>query len=229
MSMTIEISSVTLRAVDGHELSAYRAVPPNPVGSVVLLHEVFGIDQHVRDLAGSYAEEGYFVIAPALFDRVERGVDLAHNDAAIIRGDELWRAIGWRGALLDAQAAINAAHEAGSVGAIGYSWGGSLAFLAAARLIGLGCAVGYYPAQTMPFAQEEVHVPVMLHFGESDSRIPPEDIEAIGEANPEIEIHVFPADHGFNSNYRKEWHAESAMRGHALTLQFLRLHLSQPD
>lgn len=225
--MTIETSTITLRAVDNHELSAYRAAPHNPVGGVVLLHEIFGVNQHIREVVDGYAREGYLTIAPALFDRAERGVDLGYDEAAVTRGRDLRQAVGWRGALLDVQAAINAAQEGGSVAVIGYCWGGSLAFVAAARLIGLDCAVGYYGAQTMPFAQEEVHVPVMLHFGERDPRIPPEDIEAIRAGNPEIETHLFPADHGFNCNHRKEWHAECAARALALTLAFLRQHLSQ--
>ena len=224
--MTIDTSTITLRTVDGHELSAYRAVPKNPVGGVVLLHEIFGVNQHIREVAEGYAREGYLTIAPALFDRAERGVELGYDGAAVNKGRDLREAVGWRGALLDVQAAINGAEEGGPVAVIGYCWGGSLAFVAAARLTGLDCAVGYYGAQTMPFAQEEVHVPVMLHFGEFDPRIPPEDIETIRGANPEIEIHRFPADHGFNCDHRKEYHAESAERALGLTLGFLRRHLS---
>jgi len=223
--MKIKTDTVTLRSVDGHELSAFRAVPPNTIGGVILLHEIFGVNQHIREVAEGYAREGYSTIAPALFDRAERNVALGYDEAAISKGRELREAVGWRGALLDVQAAINAAHDGGPVAVIGYGWGGSLAFVAAARLIGLDCAVGYYGAQTMPFAQEEVHVPVMLHFGEFDPRIPPEDIEAIREANPEIEIHRFPADHGFSCDHQPEWHEESAKRSRELTLEFLRQHL----
>ena len=224
--MTIDTSTITLRTVDGHELSAYRAAPPNPIGGIVLLHEIFGVNQHIREVSEGYAREGYLTIAPALFDRAERDVELGYDKAAIDKGRDLREAVGWRGALLDVQATINAAEEGGPVAVIGYCWGGSLAFVAAARLIGLSCAVGYYGAQTMPFAQEEVHVPVMLHFGEFDPRIPPEDIETIRSANPEIDIHSFPADHGFNCDHRKEWHTESAQRALTLTLGFLRRHLS---
>jgi carboxymethylenebutenolidase len=225
--MAIETSTLTLRTTDEHDVSCYCAAPSGtPVGGLVLLHEIFGVNQHIREVADSYAAEGFLSIAPALFDRAERGVELDYSKESAERGRALREKVGWRGPLLDIQAAINAAQDAGSVAVMGYCWGGSLSFLAAARLIGLSCAVGYYGAQTVPFASEEVHVPVMLHFGELDPRIPSEDIETIHAGNPDIEMHTFPADHGFNCDHRKEYHAESAQRARALTLAFLRKHLA---
>jgi carboxymethylenebutenolidase len=80
----------------------------------------------------------------------------------------------------------------------------------------------------MPFAHEKVRVPLMLHFGELDPRIPPDDIATIRRHNPQIEMHSFPADHGFNCDHRKEWHAESAERALRLTLGFLQRHMRAP-
>jgi carboxymethylenebutenolidase len=113
------------------------------------------------------------------------------------------------------------------VAVLGYCWCGTLAFLASTRLAGVTCAVGYYGAQTMPFVEERIRVPVLLHFGELDPRIPPRDIERIMRHNPEIEMHMFPADHGFNCDHRNEWHAPSAAKALALTLAFLDRHFSQ--
>jgi carboxymethylenebutenolidase len=115
--------------------------------------------------------------------------------------------------------------EAQTVAVLGYCWGGTLAFLAAARLPGIACAVGYYGGQTAPFAHEEARVPVLLHFGTLDPRTPPAYIEAIRRHNPQTEIHTFPADHGFNCDHRKEWHEPSARQALALSLAFLDRHM----
>jgi dienelactone hydrolase len=125
----------------------------------------------------------------------------------------------------DVEAAVAAAGDAGPVAVLGYCWGGTLAFLAAARLPGIACAVGYYGGQTAPFAHEKVKVPVLLHFGALDPRTPPDYIDAIRRHNPQIEIHMFPADHGFNCDHRKEWHEPSARRALELTLAFLESHM----
>ena len=134
--------------------------------------------------------------------------------------------VGWDGPLRDLQASIDAAGRVGPVAVLGYCWGGSLAFLAATRLRGLRCAVGYYGGQTAPFAHEHVRVPVLLHFGEFDPRVPAADVETIRRHNPGIEIHMFPADHGFNCDHRQEWHAASAAHALDLSLAFMRRHLA---
>jgi carboxymethylenebutenolidase len=102
---------------------------------------------------------------------------------------------------------------------------GTLAFLAAARLRGITCAVGYYGGQTAPFAHEKATVPVLLHFGALDPRTPPDYIDAIRRHNAEIEIHTFPADHGFNCDHREEWHEPSASRALELSVAFLDRHM----
>lgn len=186
-----------------------------------MLHEIFGVNAHIREVCDGYAKHGFLAVAPALFDRVQPHTELAYDDAAIARGRELRAAIPVEATLLDVQAAIDAAREAGAVAVLGYCWGGTLAFLSATRLQGVSCAVGYYGAQTIPFAHETIRVPVLMHFGELDPRIPPADIATIRRHNPGIEMHTFPADHGFNCDHRKEWHAESATRALELTLAFL--------
>lgn len=219
-------ATITLRASDGHELTAYRADPDGaPIGGLVVLQEIFGVNRHIRDVADGYARRGYLSIAPALFDRARRGAELGYDADAVATGRDLRNQVGWDGPLRDLQASIDAAGRAGQVAVLGYCWGGSLAFLAATRLRGLRCAVGYYGGQTMPFAHEQVRVPVLLHFGELDPRVPPSDIETIRRHNPGIEIHTFPADHGFNCDHREEWHAPSAARALDLSLAFMRQHM----
>ena len=211
-----------MTARDGFTLRGYRAVPPGrPKGGIVVLHEIFGLNAHIREVCEGYARLGYLAIAPALFDRAQRGVELAYGPDDIEQGRLLRAAIAWNDSLLDVQAAIDGAAAGGSVGVIGYCWGGTLAFLAATRLEHVACAVSYYGGQTVPFAAEKLRVPMLMHFGDYDPRIPEADIEAVLRHNPQIEVHRHPADHGFNCDHRKEFHAPSAERALAQTLEFL--------
>lgn len=186
-----------------------------------MLHEIFGLNAHIREVCDGYARTGYLALAPALFDRAQRGVELAYGPDEVEQGRRLRAAIDWDASLLDVQAAIDNAAGGGTAGVVGYCWGGTLAFLAATRLSHVACAVSYYGGQTVPFAAEKVRVPVLMHFGDKDLRIPEADIEAVWRHNPQIEIHRHPADHGFNCDHRKEFHAPSAERALAQTLEFL--------
>ncbi|MFO1412721.1 MAG: dienelactone hydrolase family protein [Burkholderiales bacterium] len=217
---------IGLTASDGHRLRAYRSAPEGaPRGALVVLHEIFGCNAHIREVCDGYADRGYLAIAPALFDRAERDVEMDYGPASIERGRALRAAIGWDASVRDVAAAIDAAAAGGPVGVIGYCWGGTLAFLAATRLGGLACAVSYYGGQTTPFARERIRVPMLMHFGEQDPRILPDDIRAQAQGNPDIEMHLYPADHGFNCDHRKEWHRESAAQALARTLEFFDRHL----
>lgn len=218
----LRVTSIDLIAGDGQTLRGYRAEPRGiSRGRMVVLHEIFGLNRHIREVCDGYALLGYVAVAPALFDRAERGVELDYGHDGIDRGRRLRAAIAWERSLLDVQAAIDAAGEGGAVAVLGYCWGGTLAFLAATRLRGLTCAVSYYGGQTTPFAAEHIRVPMMMHFGELDPRIPEADILEVARHNPQIEIHRYPADHGFNCDHRKEWDRTSAHSALAHTLSFL--------
>src|SRR5690606_24528009 len=161
----------TLTAADGHRLDAWCVAPRGPAaGGLVLLHEIFGVNAHIRAVAQDYAVQGYRVVAPALFDRARRGVALDYGAADIGQGRRLREAIPLEQTLLDLAAALAAAGP-GPVAVLGYCWGGTLAFLAATRLEGVACAVSYYGGQTLPFAREIIRVPVQMHFGSEDPRI----------------------------------------------------------
>ncbi len=219
---------VELRSADGHVLAAYRVRPAEtPLGGLVVLQEIFGVNRHIREVCDGYAKDGFSVVSPALFDRVAPGTELGYDADSIATGRRLRAAIAWEKTLLDVQAAIDSVRSDGPVAVVGYCWGGTLAFLAATRLEGLACAVSYYGGQTVPFANETPRVPVLMHFGEHDPRIPERDRNIILQANPQIEAHLFPADHGFNCDHREAFHAPSAQRARALTLNFINRHIQQ--
>lgn len=193
-------------------------------GGIVVIQEIFGVNAHIRSVADRFAGMGYAALAPALFDPAQRDVELGYDAAGIARGRELVTAIGIEGALAGIAAASNALQRARvKVAAIGYCWGGSLAFLANTRL-GLP-AVSYYGARTMPYVQEAARAPMLFHFGARDSSITPVDIEATRRAQPQAEVHVWPAGHGFNCDQRADYDAEAAAKALAVTQAFLQREL----
>jgi carboxymethylenebutenolidase len=128
--------------------------------------------------------------------------------------------------LLDIQAALEQLSTAGKVGVVGYCWGGGLAFLSATRLRGVSAAVGYYGGLIARFASEVPRAPVLLHFGEQDAGIPLTDVEKIRAARPDVELELYPAQHGFNCDARSSFDPASAERALARTLAFFERHLT---
>lgn len=215
------MTTIDLTAADGHRLAAYRRDPAGaPRGAVVVAQEIFGVNSHIRAVCDRFAEAGYVAIAPALFDRVERDVELGYDQAAMERGVTL-RA----GTTLDLALADIAAARAAAAGlpaaVVGYCWGGTLAWAAACRLDGIAAAVGYYGSGISALAGERPRCPVMLHFGEQDKGIPLTDVEAIRTAHPLLPIHTYPAGHGFNCDQRAAYHAPSATLALERTLAFM--------
>lgn len=220
--------SVKLEAKDGHGLDAYQAFPEGEArGGVVIIQEIFGVNHHIRAVVDQYASEGYAAIAPALFDRARKGVELDYTPEGMKEGRDLVGKIGWDAPLLDIEAAARAitARTGKAPAVIGYCWGGSWAFLSACRSEAVACAVGYYGGQISKFLGEQPRVPVLLHFAEKDQFIPFGDIETIRRAHPEAEVHTYPAGHGFNCTERSDHDPESAALALKRTLAFLEKHL----
>ena len=216
---------IELTAADGHKLAAYRVDPKGkPRGAIVVIQEIFGVNRHMRRVTDGYAADGYLAICPALFDRAERGVDLGYGPEDIVRGRDLRAKIGWPQVLADMDAAIKEARAAGKVGVVGYCWGGSVAWRTATQLK-VDAAVGYYGGMVAEFAAENPKCPVMLHFGDKDQSIPMSQVEAINKHHPNLPIHVYAADHGFNCEDRKQYDAEAAKLARERTLGFFRNHV----
>lgn len=218
---------IQVRAVDGFALGAYRAEPEGkPRGAVVVIQEIFGVNDHIRDVADGYAREGYTAIAPQIFDRVERDVELGYDEAGMQRGIELaFQKLDHELTLKDLQAAVEAVSPQGRVGVVGYCFGGLLAWRAACELDGVAAAVAYYGGGVAREADRQPRCPVMMHFGERDAHIPLKDVEAIRKAQPDAEVFVYPADHGFNCDARDSFDGESAALAKERTLEFFGRHL----
>lgn len=179
-------------------IGGWRADPVEvPRGALVVIQEIFGVNAHMRSVADHYAAEGYVALAPAFFDPIERGLELACDDASAQRGKALVTELGFDRALaIAASAARLLQHEGLKVGVVGFCWGGSIALLANLRL-GLP-AVSYYGARNKQFLDEPLRAPMQFHFGERDASIPAEVVAAHREKYPQAEVHSYPADHAFN-------------------------------
>ena len=219
---------IELTAADGFSFAAYEAIPDGePSGYVVVIQEIFGVNTHIREVCDGYANDGYHVLAPAIFDRVEAGVELGYEGDDMTRGIEI--AMGklqMENTMADVQAAINHLAEKGKVGVVGYCFGGLLTWLCACNAENVTCASGYYGGGIAGANDLTPKVPTILHFGELDAHIPMSDVNAIDEAHPEVPVHVYDADHGFNCNHRASYNEAASVLAKQRSLEFFAAHLS---
>ncbi len=222
---------IDLKAADGFTFPAYVAQPATkPRGGVVVLQEIFGVNAHIRAVADGYAAAGYLAVAPATFHRVKPGVELGYAPDDMSAGMALKatvEALPAPGVLQDIQAAITHAAQAGKVGVVGYCWGGLLTWRTACLLKGVSAAVPYYGGGVTTEAEiaRTPKCPVLAHFGEKDHWIPLEGVAALQKAHPDVEVHVYAANHGFNCDHRGAWDATAAALARERTLAFFAKHL----
>jgi carboxymethylenebutenolidase len=202
---------------DGFELDAYHVRPGDARrGGVVLIQEIFGVTDHIRELCDGFAADGYEVIAPAFYDRLERGYASDYSEASIQKGVHYSQATPWDQVAGDAQAAIDALQA--PVFVTGYCWGGAATWLVACRCDGVAAASCFYGRRISELKDETPKCPTILHFGKSDASIPPERIEEIRERHPDIPIYMYDAGHGFVSDRRRDYHEDSARLARLRTL-----------
>ncbi len=218
-------STVQLKAADGHTLGAYMAGPAGARHGLVVIQEIFGVNQHMRHVCDVFAAKGYAVIAPALFDRAEPGVELGYAKPDAERGMALRANVPAAGTVADIEAA--AKHLGGkSIGIVGYCWGGTVAWWGATRTGDFKAAVGWYGGGIAAEKEAKPHCPVQLHFGEMDHGIPLIDVEAIRAAQPGIEVFVYPgAQHGFGCEERPSFDKASNDLAQSRTLAFFKANL----
>jgi len=211
----------TIMARDGHEFQAWlSASPARPRGAVVVLQEIFGVNGHIRAVTDSFAAAGYTAIAPALFDRVRRGIELDYTPAEQQQGAGYRKQIAPETALKDIAAAAAMVRHSGRTGVVGYCWGGSLAYLAACELP-LAAAVVYY-GRVGDFLEKKPRCPIMYHYGATDHAIPLAEVERVRAAQPAAPVYVYEgAGHGFNCDQRDSYDARAAALARTRTLDFL--------
>ena len=215
-----------LTADDGHTLAAYDARPGgDALGGLVMIQEIFGLTDQMQRCADRYAEAGYHVVSPALFDRVEPGLVLGYTEFE--RGGKTAMSVPPPQMLMDVAAARDAVQPAGAVGIIGYCWGGTVAYMAASGQL-VDCAVSYYGGGIGRLLERmKPKVPVQYHFGANDGFIPPDVIEQIKSADPSGEFYVYEgAGHGFNCDDRDGFDADASELSEKRSLAFLARYLT---
>lgn len=208
---------------DGFEFEAYHAPHKDARrGGLVLIQEIFGVTDHIRELADGFAEDGYEVIAPSFYDRLEPGFQASYEPDDIQKGVRLSMATPWDQVAGDLQAAIVALKP--PVFVTGYCWGGAAAWLAACRCEGLSAAAAFYGRRISELVDETPRCPTILHFGKSDASIPMDKVEEIRERHPDVPVFLYDAGHGFVSDRRSDYHPDSARLARLRTLQLFTRH-----
>lgn len=215
-----------ITAKDKHTFSAYLAQPKDkPKAGLVILQEIFGVNIHIREIADLFSQNGYLAIAPSLFDRKERNVQLGYDKDGVAKGREL-KDFCDNDALKDIEAAISVVSSAGKVGIIGYCWGGSLSWRAACEFNSIRASVAYYGGEIPSLKDYTVHCKSLCHFGELDEGIPIETVKSFKQSQPNVLTYTYPADHGFNCNHRQQFNEISAKIALDRTLKFLETELN---
>jgi carboxymethylenebutenolidase len=218
-------SMARMTMADGAEVAVYHVHPAGERrGGLVLVQEIFGVTDHIRELCDDYAKDGYEVLAPALFDREHPGFEADYSGDGLAEAIRLAReAHPFAQSLADVQTCVDALAASGPVFVVGYCYGGSVAWFAATQLTGVAAASGYYGSLIPAAADQKPKVPVILHFGRYDTGIPMGGVEQmIAKGWPNATVHVYDAGHGFNSDRRKDYHEPSAELAKARTLELFR-------
>jgi len=219
MGEYIEIKST---ADDGFAFGAYHARPPAASrGGVIVVQEIFGIDEHVRRDVDRWASLGFEAVAPSLFDRRERGYVSSHSPEGMASGIGHAQATPIDQALADIAACRDYLAPRGKVFIVGYCYGGSMAWLAAGRLDGLSGSASYYGSMVQANAGLKPKCPTVVHLGRLDTYIPADDVKAaVQGANPEVPVYIYEdAGHGFNDEDPERHDADSADLARRRTLE----------
>jgi len=234
MSVQTAGKTVNIKSHDGQSFSGYLAKPESPNGSgILVIQEIFGVNSHIRDVADLYASAGYVALAPDLFWRTERNLELNYSEAEIQKGIGIMMKMDSDKAIEDLAATaetLRTEYGAKHVGGVGYCMGGLLAFRLACRNV-LNAAVAYYGGGTDQFLGEanQLNTPLLMHFALNDSYIPLSAIIKIKEAlggNKHVQIETYAnVDHGFNCDQRGSYNRQAAMLAFARSADFFSKHL----
>jgi carboxymethylenebutenolidase len=217
--------TIQLKAADGFSLSAYVAGPANATKGVVVVQEIFGVNHHIRDMADRFAALGYAVVAPAIFDRAQRDVDLGYTQDDIGKGREIRMKLSDPDVMKDIDAA--AAHLSGKkLGIVGYCFGGTVAWWGATRTNQFAASSCWYGGGIPGTKNESANCPVQMHFGEMDASLPMTDVDAVRAAQPKVEVYVYKgAQHGFGCDERGSYSQPDYELAQQRTVDFFAKHL----
>lgn len=222
--MAVRGQMIRMKMSDGAEIGVYHVEPTGERrGGLVLIQEIFGVTEHIREQCDLFADQGYEVLAPALYDREVPGFEASYSEEDIQRAIQVARQLhDFEVSLKDAQTCIDALKGKGPVFMTGYCYGGSVTWAMAARSGDLAAASGYYGGMIPTMANLEPKCPTILHFGAHDHGIPMGGVQRVAEMHPEVAVHVYDAGHGFQSDRRTDYHEPSATLARERTLALFR-------
>ena len=209
------------------EIDAYLATPKGDVkGGIVVIQEIFGVNQHIRKVTDFFASQGYLALAPCFFDHIKPGVELGYTPDTMAEGRKLVGELGVDKAVQDVDAAISALKARGvkKVAVTGFCWGGTITWLSATRLKP-DAAIGYYGGGIYGTKSEKPSVPTMLHFGDKDMHIPMAHVNEVRALHPEVQVFDYPADHGFHCDERGSYDEAASRKAMERTLEFMKKHV----
>lgn len=222
-------NEISIRCADDFAMGCYRAEAVGETsGVVVVIQEIFGVNTHIREVADGYAQSGYTAYAPKLFDRIGADIELGYTESDMAKGIDLaFNKLDLAQVISDVQATVEqiAANSDKKIGVVGFCFGGLISWLSAAQVNGLSAAIGYYGGGIAGHLDQSPRCPTMLHFGELDAHIPLSDVNKIRQANPEVPVHVYAADHGFNCDHRGSFDAAAAELALSRSLEFFEQEL----
>ena len=218
--------TIELRARDGHVLSCWRATPTRErKGGIVILHAVYGATSHLAEVCDRYADDGYEAIAPALFDRVSRGSVFPYSRDGADAGIAAYAALTDEQIFADVDACAKALRARGKVAISGFCTGGTWAWRAASAR-NFDAQVNFYGSHVPAYIDLQPRCPTLMHYGDSDTIMPIDQVNAIARAHPDVRVEIYPGSgHAFFNPEQATHHREAAARAWTLSIDFLNEHL----
>lgn len=235
--MPIKTESVNIPVADGTTMRGYLARPEGvPRAAIMVFQEIFGVNEHIRDIAERFAKEGYLALAPELFHRTAPGFDVGYSEADMGPAFGQMQAMTGEGLEADAKATyawLESNANGLKVASIGYCMGGRCACLAAI-VSPLACGVSYYgggiaPSQYAPgilARLKNLQAPMMFLWAGKDHMIPAEAVQSVevelrAAGKSFVSTEFSDADHGFFCDKRGTYHAPTAAVAWPMTLAYL--------
>ena len=209
------------------DIGAYLAAPSGtPRGGIVVIQEIFGVNQHIRKVTDFFASQGYLALAPRFFDHVKPGIELGYTPDTMAEGRKIVMGMGFDKPVQDVQAAIEELQKRGAkkVAVTGFCWGGTITWLSSTRLKP-DAAIAYYGGGIYGTKSEKPNAPTMMHFGDKDMHIPMDHVNEIRRLHPEVQVFDYPADHGFHCDERGSYDAPASRKAMERTLEFVKKHV----
>jgi carboxymethylenebutenolidase len=221
---------------DGKTFDGYLSLPPKGTGpGLILIQEIWGVNEHIRAVADQYAMDGYVVLAPDVFWRQKPGVDLQYTEADTQFAYQYMNNLDGPNAVKDLQATAQAlrgrTEVSGKIATLGFCMGGRLSYALAATGA-VDAAVCYYGGgiQNNLGVAASIQVPILFHYGELDDHIPASAVSAVQQAfagRSNAEFHVYPGvGHGFNCWSRPLYNQRAAALARGRSLQWLAVSLT---